>query len=249
MKKRILSAFLFVAVTAAAMAFAAAGDPKTGVVGSVHDMRAYGGSANDPQDRVCAYCHTPHHAATAGNDYLPLWSHTVSSEVLSPYWSQTLQAQITPGDFLMGPSKLCMSCHDGSIAVDQHYNIAGTKKLVGDGFLQPTVGDAGGSTLTNDHPIGFVYNDVAAGTSAGAPGSDATGTKDNYIKQADSSLAYTGNATIKVQDRLFDAPGYMTCATCHDVHNKKNADLVGATNYLVLAPQSGSQLCLTCHIK
>ena len=248
MKKRILSAFLFVAVTAAAMAFAAVGDPKTGVVGSVHDMRNYGGSTNDPQDRVCAYCHTPHHAATTGNDYLPLWSHTVSTEALSPYWSATLQAQITPGDFLMGPSKLCMSCHDGSIAVDQHYNIAGTKKLAGDNFLQPAIGDAGGSTLTNDHPIGFVYNDVAAGA-AGVPGTSVDVTKDNYINASDAALTYKGNTAIKVQDRLFDTAGYMTCATCHDVHNKKNADLTGTQNYLVLAPQSGSQLCLTCHIK
>jgi len=248
MKKRILSAFLFVAVTAAAMVYAAPGDPKTGVVNSVHDMRAYGGSANDPQDRVCAYCHTPHHAATTGNDYLPLWSHTISQEALQPYWSQTIQAQITPGDFLMGPSKLCMSCHDGSIAVDQHYSINGTVTLSGDNYLQPTVGDYNGTTLTNDHPIGFVYNDVATGV-ADVPGTSTDITKDNFINQADATLAFKGNPSITVASRLYDAAGYMTCATCHDVHNKKNADLTGTQNYLVLAPQSGSQLCLTCHIK
>jgi hypothetical protein len=44
----------------------------------------------------------------------------------------------------------------------------------------------------------------------------------------------------------------MTCATCHDVHNKKNLYTTTGTeavNYLVLAPQAGSKLCLSCHIK
>jgi hypothetical protein len=53
----------------------------------------------------------------------------------------------------------------------------------------------------------------------------------------------------------------MTCATCHDVHNKNNvpnnaanqldaahADTVQG-NYFVFAPQSGSQLCTSCHDK
>ncbi|QEM70302.1 hypothetical protein FO488_19205 [Geobacter sp. FeAm09] len=42
------------------------------------------------------------------------------------------------------------------------------------------------------------------------------------------------------------------CATCHDVHNKKNTYTTTGTepvNYLVLAPQKDSALCLTCHIK
>ena len=247
MRKAILGAFLLIGMSGAAV-FSADGDPTTGVVKSVHDMRNYGGSANDPMDRVCAYCHTPHHAATTGNDYLPLWSHTISQEALVPYWSDTIQATVTPGDFLMGPSKLCMSCHDGSIAVDQHYNIAGTNKITGDDYLQPTVGEYNGSTLTNDHPIGFVYNDVAAASTTGI-GTDTTGTKDNYIKRADSNLKFLGNAdqNMTVEERLYK--GYMTCATCHDVHNKKNSDLTGVQNNLVLAPQSGSQLCLTCHIK
>ena len=249
--KILTCVFLLISLSATAL-FGATCDPASGVVDSVHDMRNYGGGGlvTEQMDRVCAYCHTPHHAASSGSDYLPLWSRTLSQETLRPYWSETMQATINPGDFLMGSSKLCMSCHDGSIAIDRHYSFGGTRRLVGDDYLQANVGDYNDSTLTNDHPIGFIYDDVAAGTVAGI-GTDSTGTKDNYIRKADANLFYRGNPdpNLTVKDRLYESAGYMTCATCHDVHNKKNADLAGAQNYLLLAPQSGSQLCLTCHIK
>ena len=42
----------------------------------------------------------------------------------------------------------------------------------------------------------------------------------------------------------------MTCATCHDVHNKDNAvNTLGGFNYFVYSNQAGSSLCLTCHAK
>jgi hypothetical protein len=42
----------------------------------------------------------------------------------------------------------------------------------------------------------------------------------------------------------------MTCATCHDVHNKDNANnTLGSMNYLVYSDQQNSSLCLTCHDK
>jgi nitrate/TMAO reductase-like tetraheme cytochrome c subunit len=64
-----------------------------------------------------------------------------------------------------------------------------------------------------------------------------------------SDLNYGGTYRVKVADRLYQGQ-YMTCATCHDVHNRMNQDdPAAAANYLVLAPQKDSALCLTCHIK
>ena len=153
-----------------------------------------------------------------------------------------------------------MSCHDGTIAVDTHYsNGANGAKLTSDAFNSAGVGwgpNGGGGDLSNDHPIGFDYLNVAGATTTNTPGNNAAGTgKDNYINPA--STVYTNNpdATMTIKSRLYvpsyaASKGVMTCASCHDVHNRKNADdpTLGLT-YLVLAPQKDSALCLTCHIK
>jgi len=242
MKKSILAA-LFISSLAASAAFGAAWNSAAvgaGVVGSVHDMTQYTGSVGDSQGRVCAFCHTPHHALTdASLDYNPLWSHTVMNTNYAQYYqSATLDATIDSANLLAGPSRLCMSCHDGVIAVDQHYGIAGNKTLTAaDGFGQ--AGIAQTNQLGNDHPIGFDYIAVAGDTVSGGTGTD-TG-----IKAATEE--YATNNGVTIQSRLF-AGTIMTCATCHDVHNKKNKD-VGATNYLLLAPNTDSALCTSCHVK
>ncbi|UFS71060.1 cytochrome c3 family protein [Geomonas sp. RF6] len=263
-KKTILAAMTFVALTGSlALAGQKAG---TGVPGSIHDMTIYGAiGSNDPeatQGRVCAYCHTPHHAITDGNDYLPLWSHTVTSQTFTPYASATIDANIDPTTMMEGPSKLCMSCHDGSVAVDTHYAFTGGKTLQQDDnlFSTPAVGAKG--NLSNDHPIGFIYDKIDGGIADGPIGVGGVGNDpdikavhqpgvDEWVRNKKSTF-YGSNITI--EDRLWASASQggkpiMTCATCHDVHNKKNKDEDGATNYLLLATNKGSALCISCHIK
>jgi hypothetical protein len=268
MKKLLLVLGL---VASSAVAFAA-GEPGTGVLGSVHDMRTVTVGAVDigGNDRVCAFCHTPHHAylGSSPSDYYPLWSRKLDIATFTPYASSTINAIDWATDIAIGPTRLCMSCHDGTIAPDQHYGNSGVKpglteanQGAGDAawFGGAGVG-AGIKGLTNDHPVGFNYDTVATGPST--PGTNPTvgqvqgagAQEDVWIRAAGNDLVYTNNTWgIKVQDRLYtdptDGARYMTCATCHDVHNKKNMDTPAHANYLVLAPQSNSALCLTCHIK
>jgi hypothetical protein len=269
MKKSLLTtvALLFM-VTGTAMAL---GEPGAGVLGSVHDMRVpstYYSGATEAQDRVCAFCHTPHHAYVgAASDYYPLWARELPNTAgYQPYASSTMNAGDWATDLAIGPTRLCMSCHDGSIAVDQHYGMNGTGSLVltetNAGFDDPNwfggpgVG-WGTNTLKNDHPVGFNYDAVAIGPDSGNPAgqlvTDATATQDPWIRNANGALSFGGTYNIRVADRLYTDPGtnirYMTCATCHDVHNTKNQDATGVKNYLVIAPQRDSALCLTCHIK
>jgi hypothetical protein len=238
-----------------------------GVVGSVHDMTLYG--YVDPQARVCAFCHTPHHAETVGGDYLPLWSRTLGTKQFNlTYNSTTINAQAlqeSSSDKAVGPTRLCMSCHDGTIAPDQHYGINGTAVLInGDNF--PSVGSgagigAGALGLMNDHPVGFNYPAVAIGPETGpAPDQAALQTAANdprtdpWVRNA-NAFFIDNTLRIRVAERLYlgsNGISYMTCSTCHDVHNRKNvysATNVEAVNYLLLAPQAGSKLCLTCHLK
>ena len=223
MTKKLLTAACvtaFVAMGATgALAF---NEPATGVVNSVHNINRIPLVQTDAQARVCAFCHTPHHALVdpTGQEQ-PLWSHQYTGYVnnWTPYHSPTLNADIT--DPLMGPSRLCMSCHDGVVAADQHYGIAGIKgNLGGDDFGGRDIGLAdatGNANFSNDHPIGFDYTLVSGNTLGGGTGSDKGIFGSNL-----TFLGNTNNATIKIADVLYDGK-FMTCATCHDVHNKDNA--------------------------
>jgi predicted CXXCH cytochrome family protein len=202
--------------------------PGSGIVNSKHDMRSYAGANGgivDPQGRVCAYCHTPHHALDdAAADYLPLWSHELTQQTFTEYSSPTLDATIT--DPVLGPSRLCMSCHDGAVAVDQHYGMPGTDVRSGDSWGE--IGVGAGGDLSNDHPIGFDYTAIA-------------GTVDDEIRLASTPVSNPNVDTIA--DLLWDGQ-WMTCASCHDVHNTDANE-----DYFLYNQQANSAICLTCHDK
>src|ERR1043166_8158441 len=65
-------------------------------------------STNEQQ--ICIFCHTPHNAAPIQ----PLWNRNLPVTAYIPYSSNSLQAK--PGQ-PTGSSKLCLSCHDGTIAL------------------------------------------------------------------------------------------------------------------------------------
>ena len=234
------------------------GNPGNGVINSSHDINTLSGLERDDQGRVCAFCHTPHHAEDLGGEYNPLWAHTPSTVVGQPYESATYDADDEGFvDPLIGPSRLCMSCHDGMIAPDQHYGnlfpgtpIAGTFPYGSDAFGGIAVGLGG--NFTNDHPIGFNVANVSD-----------TGLVANIW---DGAQFASNLKNVVIGEQLFKNDAnerYFTCATCHDVHNQLNVrnddtglwldqtdhrdDFKG--NYFVYSPQSGSQLCLSCHNK
>lgn len=251
MKKNIVaaSASALVGLTLGASLAIAGINAGTGIQGSSHDMNKFSPSS-DPYGRVCAFCHTPHHALPAdASDYMPLWSHELTDLAYTKYDSASMVADIQ--DPLAGPSRLCMSCHDGKVAIDQHYNKAGVTGIDvanGDGggtrfndlFNQAGNTKRGGinvgsdGDLSNDHPVGFKYADVVAAMP-----------NDIY----DENTQFLDNPANKtIGDCLTN--GYMTCATCHDVHNKDNVADAGFTyNFFLYSPQADSKICLSCHNK
>lgn len=188
------------------------------IADSSHDLSHL--STTGKGNQICVYCHTPHFKGTTLT--YPLWSATVQTDTgFTAYTSPTLEASIT--DPLVGPSRLCMSCHDGSIAIDS--------ALAGNTIISGHLIGAGGD-LTSDHPIGFDYTAVAGL----APGEDAE------IKE--ETELYVGTQTIA--DFLFEGTT-MTCASCHDVH-EQGGTLQNPGSFLVMG-NSGSALCLACHDK
>lgn len=192
MKKQFVAAAA-IAGLALGVAIAQGADSKgNGIVGSVHDLSGHstgatGYGVSDPGGKICAFCHSPHHslntnqedsaavanlngtaAGTTYKVYAPLWSRTdlnMGANGYGVYLSQTFNPtkQNLAYDPLIGPSRLCMTCHDGSIALDAYYGNTGTTtNSTGDDFAgvlggggTASIGIAGGmGGLTNDHPSG-----------------------------------------------------------------------------------------------
>ncbi len=179
------------------------------ISGSAHDF-----SAEAYTTEICNVCHTPHNADVSVLE-APLWNHELSTEIYTVYNNSSLQATVGQP---AGISKLCLSCHDGSVAID---NFGGT--TTGTHFI--TSGDVG-NNLSDDHPISFTYDATLA-------------TDDGEL--ADPATANSGLGSTIHDDLLSD--GELECSSCHDVHNS-----LGHANLLVL-DNTGSALCLTCHIK
>ena len=215
--------------------------PGGGTIGSVHDMTTFANAMSDSMGRVCVFCHVPHHANVQAG---MLWSKPTNEEVksgLKPYtWTapqnMTIKQDLDP---LVGPSRLCMSCHDGATAIDVH------------GTAMPAQGVIS-TNLNFMHPIGFSYDDAMA-----ARGANELAEKTEHYASSLIISETPGryNEVIRDSPLPIEATLYLgsvlTCVTCHDVHNKHNVspDAGHEYNYLLWAKEEKSLICLTCHKK
>jgi predicted CXXCH cytochrome family protein len=161
---------------------------------------------------ICKPCHTPHNAFLNVADS-PLWAHNVTTySSYNLYSSSTLNATMGQPN---NQSKLCLSCHDGTVALGAYIGGPG-----GSTYMNSYANALIGTDLRDDHPISFTYNTALA-------------TADGELRDP------SGNAT--VANLLFNSR--MECASCHDPHG------VAGVNKLLRMSNSGSALCLTCHVK
>jgi predicted CXXCH cytochrome family protein len=190
MKRTLLIAFGCALVAAGAWAQ---------VAGTAHDLRGtIGGS------QICVACHTPHGASPA----VPLWNHSLPSPA-NTYTVYTGSATIDAtdlADFLSSDgsvSSLCLSCHDGTVALGS---------LVNDpGDLTDTASTIGavdanlGTDLTNDHPVNFTF--------------DAALIAADGQRQAPTNAILFGPGSDQVQ-----------CGSCHDPHDATNVPFLVTSN-------------------
>ena len=230
---------------------------------------------------VCVFCHTPHGATQQdqGGTPLrsPLWNRRVpSGATYTPYTSSSLDAQVIldglnaqPG----GSSKLCLSCHDGTLAIGNvnvlngNVNVSIPMTGTGPGGTMP-VGEGVqsgftrflGTDLRNDHPISLTY-------------SSALAARDGELRPVDAAQRWPAGTGSVVGVR---APGFkpllpleptgtagagqVQCATCHDPHlreldaTKGNQKFLRAQRFQETAPTSahnpaGDIVCVSCHDK
>jgi hypothetical protein len=188
------------------------------ITGSLHDFTTKSWSGG----RICIACHVTHKSDTTVTD-APLWGHTNSSQTYTLYNSPTLNAG--PLTQPSGLSKLCMSCHDGTVAVDSFGGVTGTTQISAANNL--------GTSLADDHPIGFTYNTALA-------------TADGSLFDPSTKIVTIGSGSqTKTIASLLLYNGKLECSSCHDVHNTFTV----GTTHLVKLPEAGSQICLSCHNK
>lgn len=170
-----------------------------GIAGSKHDFS----NALWSGGQVCLPCHTPHDAETDVTN-APLWNHELTEVInYTLYTSETLDSQPGQPD---GISKLCLSCHDGTVAIDSFGGTEGSE-MINSGRLI-------GTDLRGTHPISLIYDTALATADSGLNDPSGTG----------SGLG----GTIE-QDLLFD--NKLECASCHDIHGTAgNARLLRVSN-------------------
>jgi predicted CXXCH cytochrome family protein len=201
-------AFVFGIVCAAA----ANAQPQLSVVDSVHNLSAgsTGTIRAGIEDQVCIFCHTPHHASAVR----PLWNRLLPPDAYTVYGSRALDA--LPGQ-PTGESKMCLSCHDGTIALGSVISRAAPIPFAGGVTTLPAGATNLGTDLSDDHPLSFRFDATLVG-------------KDPHLKSP---------GALPPEVRL-DANEELQCTTCHDAHNNALGD------FLVLQ-STNSELCLSCH--
>ncbi len=217
------------------------------------------------EDQVCVFCHTPHGASSFPGS--PLWNRALSEQTYTPYTSSSLDAEDIMGqlDQPGGSSKLCLSCHDGTLAIGTVNVLGGAQNVsidmtgtAADGSMPAGEGELTGFTrdlgidLGNDHPISFNYDSTLAATDTELLDPAAA---------AHIGLRAPGfRPLVPLEATGAGGVAQLQCASCHDPHIR-DVDPAEPIKFLRLnrfqqaAPVGGSFseaadiVCLACHDK
>ena len=238
--------------------------------GSPHDLS----SLTTVTDEVCVFCHTPHAAVNPNAPAaasVPLWNKTVpAAATFTTYDSTTIDGTILP---VGSVSVACLSCHDGSQAMDVVINAPGSRGInpagaeldaLAIGVIGAITGTAAdlGKDLSNDHPIGVQYGGFtpAGGTqidpdfNGGALLQTAT-INTTQVWWLDTPTGTAGSrdkndVILYTRDNAGSAQPFVECGSCHDPHQGAGVGTAAgsAVNFMRIA-NTASNLCVTCHVK
>jgi hypothetical protein len=137
-----------------------------------------------------------------------------------------------------GRSRLCLSCHDGTVAVDAYQGDGAG----GNTYYMTNPRALVGTDLRKHHPISFTYDAALAAA-------------DGELADPTTTASGLGNTIAK--DLLF--MNQLECPTCHDPHVSRNTQGCMGCHFscgTIYCPtlslrksNAGSAFCLTCHKK
>ena len=171
------------------------------IVTTKHNL-SVGGPGNikaNTETEICLFCHTPHSSRPES----PLWNRRDPGVTYTLYRSSTMQAIPGQPD---GTSMLCLSCHDGTVALGSVLSRS-TMRGFQSGVTNMPAGLSNLSTnLRNDHPVSFEYTAALA-------------MADGQLKPPSAILPPITLEKGKVQ-----------CTSCHDPHKNMISDFLVVTS-------------------
>ena len=177
------------------------GFSQSSVVDTKHNLSVSGPGEikASTEEQVCIFCHASHNA----NPQVPLWNRYDLSTTFTLYGSPTMETQTMQPDV---ESRLCLSCHDGTVAVglvrtrDQEISFPlGLERIPLDHRTNLT------TDLSDDHPLNL-----------------------DMTNRPTEELACTGchdthNPETPTSDRL-------RCSSCHNPHDNTFGDFLVTTS-------------------
>lgn len=220
------------------------------------------------ESQICAFCHTPHGALP--EQKFPLWNRQLSQATYIPYSSTSIDATDLgqPG----GKSKLCLSCHDGTIALGTVNVLNRTEGqtvpftgAAADGTIPEGLGATTGFTrrigvdLTNDHPISLTY-DSALAARDGEMYNPTVPHQRVFERMRGSPPAMPQGHYLPLETDASGAGPKVECISCHDPHIRsdvpgENIKFLRANRLQSSAPVEAQFdgdrdiICLACHDK
>ena len=192
--------------------------PRAQVTGDqlgTHDLSPVGTSGiKGPIANACLYCHAPHGGMTVPT---PLWNQTLSNQTYTLYGSSTYH-QVGQQPPLGSSSKLCLSCHDGTVAPGQTLSYG---QLPMSGAMK--AGTKFGTDLSGSHPFSMQKPLVDAPHLVATVATTPASTADPAVQMVNNNVE---------------------CTTCHNPHFQGIDKVV--KSFLVRDSSNGS-LCLACH--
>lgn len=230
------------------------------VKNTVHNLSTSGEwmYISDNEDEICIFCHTPHGGSLNG----PLWNRALPGASEFTHYTTATLDNVTDGASraLSDESLLCMSCHDGAMAINHVLNPSnrtGAQPIMFPGVNELTIMDMPGMIagvigksldnefsrrdLTDDHPISFSYDAVRAAYQGAGRGNQLHAPLD----------------AVAAGVRFYSPGNRVECGSCHDPHVNYDStipsggDPTANENYrpFLITPNIGSALCLACHNK
>ncbi len=248
------------------------------IASTKHNLTSTGPGPNrtSSTDQICVFCHTPHGGQTA--TAVPLWNKqlpTTTYTLYSQLNTSTLNGQILP---VGSVSLACLSCHDGTQAMDNIINAPGS------GGFNTTGGGAGGLSFTwtsgadtltgtpfpnlgadlrDDHPVGIQYcgggltgaTTVVSGNCtnpdfqrSGVQTKVVNGNQVFWVDTAGGTAAVREKTDIALYTRTFTA-GSGPSVECGSCHDPHVATKGTDNMNFMRVTLAGSQICLSCHVK
>ncbi len=192
----VITALLGIGVT---WAFPGSSAGATNIINTKHNLSSSGPGDIKAltENRICVFCHTPHNA----NPQTPLWNKNIQGVNYALYPPYTSSTMVSVPTGPTGPSRLCLSCHDGTIALGDVLRPTAAIQMTGQ--ISPASRSYFGTSLANHHPVSFSYYDSISNPEINPSPPD---------------------------ELLFYNNGVIQCTTCHDPHDNTNKKFLRVSN-------------------